>query len=164
MAFSIPSGLFDIYNEVCDELIDNNFIGKECTIIYPPRRIACGNCLSPVGGGTNSGLRGPRPNSFAPCPTCGGSGYKEQEVTDTIRLRIYWRNRDWLKVANTVNVENADVQVIGYASDLTKIKRADVVRLINNQTHARWDTEVVSEPFLHGFGKNRYFVAYLRRL
>ena len=44
MTFSIPDGIFDIYREVCDELINNTNIASQCTLYYNPTRAECPNC------------------------------------------------------------------------------------------------------------------------
>jgi hypothetical protein len=163
---SLDSSIWTTYTDVCDFFIDDNHIGKECTLIYPPIRESCSNCLiNPLGGGsTNIYLHGgPAPFSFGPCPVCGGNGYRDKEVTGTIRLRIYWRPRDWVKIGN-INIPDASAQVIGYLSDLTKFRQASEIRLVNEQGYDDFTMMLAGEPALHGFGKNRYFIAYLRNV
>ena len=164
MALTIPDGFFDQYYEAVNFFIDSEYIGRECTIIYPPKRTACVNCIKPVGTSTTSVYRhgGPAPFNFGGCPLCGGNGYKEVEFTDTIRLRIYWNRKDWIKVASNIVVADADVMVIGYMSDLPKFNRAIEVLLASSQNEAEYRAVVTGKPSPWGFGRDTYFVAFLR--
>ena len=164
MTITIPSAFFNKYIEACDFFIDNDNIGKQCTLVYPSRKIACDNCVTNnIGGSSTNSYRhgGPAPFNFGRCPLCGGNGYHEEEITDTIRLRIYWEHRDWIKVSS-VSFPDADVQIIGYLSDLPKLRRANEIILLNPK-YGSWRTVLAGEPFPHGFGKNRYFMGFLKR-
>lgn len=165
MTITVPDGLFDKYQEACDFFIDNDNIGRLCTIIYPAKRTECENCIvKPVGASSTSVYRhgGPQPFSFGNCPLCGGSGYKEVENTDTIRLRIYWTRKEWLKVANSIGIDDADVMVIGYMSDLPKLQRAIEIKLAKDQNEAEYRCTLAGKPTPWGFGKDRYFAALLK--
>lgn len=166
MTFTIPSGTFDLYYEVCNELINNNFIGNSCTINYPPRRVSCDNCVTNHFGGHSSNVYkpgGPAPFNFGNCPLCGGNGYHEEVDTDTVRLRIYWQRKDWIKIASVV-LPDADVQIIGFLTDLPKVRRAAEIILFDKVSNEQWKFALSGEPFPHGFGKNRYFVAFMSRV
>ena len=160
---TLPDSIWATYREFADFFIDE--FGSSCTLIYPPKRETCNNCtINPFGGGSTNVYRHGGPAPFqGRCPICGGNGFRESENTDTITLRLYWRAKDWIKVANNINVPDADVQVIGYLSDLYKLKMSTEIRLINND-HGRWNTVLAGEPFPHGFKKDRYFVAFLKRI
>ena len=165
MTISVPDTLWEKYYEACDFFIDNNYIGKACTLVYPPIKTSCAHCSTTHVGGTSTNVYvhgGPAPFSYSDCPMCGGNGYREEESTDTIRLRIYWERRNWIKVSE-IHVPDAEVQIIGYMSDLKKLRQADSIRLINDVQQATWNMMLACEPFPWGFGKNRYFVAFLKR-
>jgi len=166
MTISIPNSLWDKYHEACDFFINNDIIGRDCTIIYPPKRTSCANCTVRMIGGNSSNVYrngGPAPFTFGNCPLCGGSGYKETETTDTIRLRIYWNRADWIKVGG-INIQDADIMVIGFISDVPKISRAIEILLAKDQQESRYRASLISPPVPHGFGRNRYFIAYLKGL
>jgi len=161
----IPSGIFSIYYNAVDELINNNFIGKSCTIYYPPKKVSCVNCTVAHFGGTSRNVYrsgGPAPFTGS-CPMCGGNGFKEEETTDTLRLRIYWERKFWIKQGN-INLDDAEVMTLGFSSDLTKILRMNEILLVNEQNFIRDRYSLAAPPFMHGFGHNRYFVAYLKRV
>lgn len=133
-------------------------------LIFPPKKVACGHCTTTNVGGLSTNVYvhgGPAPFNSNYCVSCGGNGTREEQVTGTIRLRMYWRQRDWIKVSE-ISFPDADVQVIGYLTDLPNLKKANEVRL-NNQ-YGDWRFQLSGENFPHGFGKNRYFVAFLKRI
>ncbi len=167
MTFTIPSGVFDLYYDAVDFFINDNHIGKACTLIMPPKKTTCDNCVTNSFGGQSSNVYkhgGPAPFNFGNCPLCGGNGFKETEVKVPIRLRIYWSKKDWIRIVGNINVTDAEVMVIGFASDLTRFRQASEMLLVNEQTHLDLRFATISSPFPWGFGKNRYFVSYLKRV
>jgi hypothetical protein len=163
MTISVPDGLIDKYKEACNFFINNNIIGRVCTVVYPPKRTVCANCtIKPVGTTSTSVYRhgGPAPFTFGRCPLCNGNGYTETEYTDTIRLRIYWNRSEWIKVGG-VNFDDADVMVIGFMSDMPKINQSIEILLAKDQTEAVYRSKIIGKPYPHGFGRDTYFMAYL---
>lgn len=158
---NIPQGLFNKYNEAADCFIED--LGRDCTIYYPPKRIACVNCVNPVGMDHNVYKHGgPAPFSFGDCPLCGGSGYKESEVTATIRLRIYWSRSDWIRIVGNIVDKEADIMVIGYMSDVEKVKQATYILLASDNNESRYRATLVGQPLPWGFKRNRYFFALMK--
>lgn len=165
MTINVPTGLVDKYYEACNFFIDNDIIGRSCTIVYPPKRTTCSNCTVRTVGSTSTNVYkhgGPAPFQFGNCPLCGGNGYSESEVTDTIRLRIYWNRAEWIRVAGSVNIPDSDIMIIGYMTDLPKLKRATEILLAKDQKEAEYRTTLMGKPVPWGFGRNRYFVAFLK--
>lgn len=165
MTISIPQSLFDKYNEVCDWFIDNDNIGRACTLVYAPKKTQCSNCtVKMVGSTTINTYRHGGPMFFqtGKCPLCGGSGIKEVEYTDTIRLRIYWNRADWIRIAGSINIADAEVMVIGYMADLPNFRKAKEVLLASDQKEAEYRAIIAGKPTPWGFGRSRYFVAYLK--
>ena len=165
---SIPDSVFDKYREFADDFISENF-GVNCKLIYPSRRIACVNCVSGrsmVGSTSTSRYKhgGPMPFNFGNCPTCGGQGYKEEEQTTTIKLRIYYKGEEFVKV-NNLNVADADAQVIGFIYDLPKFNRANEILCDSDQEdYHKWRFTRSGDALPHGFKHNRYFIALLKRV
>jgi hypothetical protein len=167
MTFTIPSGIQTIYNEIADEFINSDLIGSDCTVVYPSIKEACVNCVQNTFGGSTPNVYrhgGPAPFNFGPCPVCGGSSFKETENTDTVRLRIYWSKKDWQSIKVPIQVPDGAVMTIGFLTDLPKIEQANEIILVAEQTmYKNWRYMLASEPFLHGFGKDRYFMAFWKR-
>lgn len=165
MTISVPPGLLDKYHEACEFFLNSNIIGRSCKLIYPPRREHCDNCVvRPVGAGSTNVYRngGPAPFSFGSCPLCGGDGYSETEVTDTVRLRIYWNRSEWIKIASNINVDDAEAMIIGFAADLPKIMRATQILLVKDSQTTTHPVVLLGKPTPWGFGKDRYFMVLVK--
>lgn len=166
MAISIPAALKQKYYEVMNDVfLADDFYSRLCTLYYPPRRVDCADCDTQLLGGTSKNVfqhGGPAPFNNTGCVYCGGNGYREEEVTDSVRLRVYWNKRDWIKTASVV-APNAEAQVIGKIVDYPKIAQANEIRLVSQQNEMDARFKLAGEPFYHGFGKNQFFTAYLVR-
>jgi hypothetical protein len=165
MTITIPDGLLELYEEVGDLFIDNPMIGVVCTIVYPEIKIPCPNCiLNTFGGGSVNVYRTGGPYPFeGVCPYCNGAGFKLETSTEDIRLRVYFSSRDWIKVSN-MQVVDGRVQCIGYLADSPKIRRANYINLVSEQSNYQtWSYKLASEPFPHGFSKRRYCIFFCDR-
>lgn len=167
MTFSIPSEIFALYKEACDELINNTNIGKQCTLYYHPTVTECPNCVFDSFSNKSAGVYkagGPLPFTIGLCPWCNGEGLKETEVTENINLRLYWTRKDWIKTGVPVNIPDADLMTIGFIADMPKCQQALYIRIISEQSnYGFWDFNLSSEPYPHGFGKQYYFIAFWKR-
>jgi hypothetical protein len=163
----IPQEVFDIYNEFADDFINDNF-GVNCTIYYPPKSIACSNCQTdPIGQKVANRFQHGAPSPFIArgCDFCGGSGYKESVVNETIKLRIYDEPKHWIKISSFANVADGDVQIIGFLSDSPKLQSANYIIVNSDQAvFGDFKYQLASECLPHGFKKNRYFIALLKRV
>lgn len=171
MAINIPQSLWDKYYEAADLFINDNHIGRLCRVVYPPKHAECTNCVVSLSGSSTSNTYkhgGPAPFNIGSCPLCGGNGYTQQEYTDTLRLRIYWTKKDMARIAafnkaGGASIPDGVVLVIGFMSDIQKIRQATEILLVSENTVEEYRFKLESEPYPHGFGKSRYFAAYLKR-
>lgn len=161
MSISIPQQVFDTYNRYIDYMLENDNFSRICKLYYPPIKESCNSCVALGGISSNVYQDGnPAPFNFNSCELCGGKGFREKEVTSEIRLRIFWRPRDWIKVGN-IAMPDARCQVIGNISDLKALMTCKFVIIASEEKGLNKDYKLAGKPFLHGFGKTRYFVAYL---
>lgn len=166
MTINLPPKLFDAYHEAMDLFLTNDNFSRSCTVYYPPIKEAC-DCNTNFMGGASSNVfqhGGPAPFGGSPCAYCGGSGFREKETTASVRLRILWSKKEWVKPGGNLAIADAEVQVIGYAADTSKILNAQFILLPSNQTALETKFTIAAEPFFHGFGKSRYFIAFLKRV
>lgn len=164
MSIEIPNEVFDLYFETVDAMT-NEWFGVQCTCIYPPSRTPCSNCVYNSVLGTSSNVyngTGPFPFENSICPNCQGEGFLLSYESDNIMLRVYYSRKDWKKVGIPLNISDSAVQVYGYATDLTKIRRAVKIGINNPQGgHDIYYYKLVGEPIFHGLKKRRYIIAYL---
>lgn len=165
MSFSIPSGVWQAYYDVCNQIfLGDDHFSRLCTLYYPPIKEACANCTTQWMGGVSKNVfqhGGPAPVSSSDCSYCAGNGYREKEVTETVRLRIYWNKKDWIKTGNIV-VADGTAQIIGKITDLPKIRQCNEIHIVSEQRELEIRAKLISQPVFHGFGKNQFFVAYIQ--
>ena len=163
MAINIPNSVFTKYNEFADAMIDN--FGVVCTLVYPPKReTVSGRPSSSLGRRSSSIYRSGGPQSHSSDFPLGDAQYKLTEVTASITLRVYWNPKEWVSVGfQAQNPENT-IQVIGYLSDYTNVKKATKL-IVHDQIkgHGPLDFEKESEYYPFGFKQNRYFAMFWKR-
>ncbi len=167
MVFSINTNVVATYNDVADALI--NDLGVDCTLLYPPLRAECPNCYSrTIGIGSSANVYRPGGPIFfqqgRPCPLCNGKGFKLTENTEVVRMRVYWRKKDWVDIGFQVDIPGNVMQTIFFLSDLPKIMKAQQIipnRNLQGFITARFDR--ASQPFPHGFLQDRYAIIFWNR-
>lgn len=165
MTINLPDDLFDVYHETMDLFMTNDNFSRPATLMYPPRTVDCNNCTTQWFAGVSKNVYahgGPAPFTGGKCPVCGGNSKKQVVDTDSVRLRTIWTKKDWIKLAG-INVPDAEAQIIGYASDLKNIKKAQKIKLMNHQKNVEFVFALSGEPFMHGFGRQKYFIAFVKR-
>ena len=170
--FEIPSELIDEHEWMADELIDGP-LGNDCLLVYPPSDSECPNCYYDYEGRRSTNVYktgGPAPfTNHTECPWCNGVGKLIQDVTEEIRLRVYWGGMEVnaaMKQFNNLqiaNVQDGLLFVIGYMNDLPRFERCNSI-LVNTAVRTdEWKCERISDCIPWGFRKNRYFAAMLKR-
>lgn len=163
--FDISSDLITESEWISDALLDG-YPGINCKVVYPPKDDPCPNCqLDPQTGRSASiyKIGGPSPfTNFSTCGVCWGEGHLYKEQSDIIRLRVYWDSKSWIKLAGQIVTQDGVAQIIGYMTDLNKIKRAKYLILNSDLQDIQEMRYVLSGmPVPFGFRKNRYFIGYV---
>jgi hypothetical protein len=161
MPFTIPTGLITLYQDVADSFISD--LGKDCKLIFPKKQIACVNCLTDSLSKRSSGrYKSGGPISFTLgtiCPWCNGEGYTYTEVTENIRLRVYWRPKDFLMKEIPIDKPGSVIEVRGHLTHLHKLSRAEFLEVHDNIRHhliSRFKR--MGEMVPYGLGTDRYVV------
>ena len=163
----IPDTIFTESHVISDAFLDGP-TGHVCELIYPvTKNSLCPNCIySPRKRQSSNVYKagGPVPfENHTICPWCGGTGRSSRAVTEDIRLRVYWRQKDWV-IDTPVEIPDGSVMVIGYMKDLPKVEKADKIRLgKSSQPYKNWVFERQGEAIPHGFSQDRYFAQMLKR-
>lgn len=159
MPVIIPDSVFDKYFDVIDSTFD--IFGVTCQLVsidkrevierddnnnYPDR-----NTINPHrrGGGTvNRGTK----------------TIKEVEVLTDIKLKVYWDNRQWVRVSENIVAPEGSIQTIAFMSDLQKILNAKALivhKEIKDKKEIRF--ERIGEHIPLGLKQNRYFACFWKR-
>ena len=166
-AFELPTSLVSSHEYIADSLIDGP-TGQDCQLIYPVTKNAvCINCVFSPRQKRSSNIYkagGPVPfENHTTCPWCGGEGRSSRAVKETIRLRVYWTQKDWSIFGPVENPESY-AMVIGYMEHLPKLEKADRI-LLNKELvqYRKWIFERKGEAVPWGLGQDRYFAQMLKR-
>lgn len=166
-AFEIPGSIISSHEYISDSLIDGP-TGQECQLIYPiTKNSVCPNCLYSPRQRRSSNIYktgGPVPfENHTTCPWCGGEGRSSREIKESIRLRVYWTQKEWSIFGPVENPESY-AMVIGYMHNLPKVEKADRI-LLNKEVspYRKWIFERKGEAIPWGLAQDRYFAQMLRR-
>lgn len=164
----ISADLKELIHEACDGVIDD--WGKDCTLLFPPARQDCPNCWYDSVHQRSSNLYQPGgPVPFEPgmvCPYCEGVGWREEQVSQSVRLRIAWSPAEFFrKFPPMMILPEGAIQSKGYLTDLPRVlqsRRLLVETSISPVIQAIY--ELWTEPAdSHDLVQGRYFVATWRR-
>jgi hypothetical protein len=149
-----------------DEML--NLEMEPCQLVYPPKNIACNNCVpDPIGNrSSNKYLTGgPMPFPMGGlCPICGGRGVKAVEVSETVNLCIVMNPRKFVNIGPQIQVTDGMIQTQGYANILPKVLKCDHLIKSAVQGYQDFSYKLEGDPFFLGnIIKNRYFYANWRR-
>ena len=145
MAISIPSSVFDTYNEAV------LLFTRTGTLVYPEKREACPNCYMDTMGTRNRSV----------------SSYKAVETTEDITLRIYWNKKYWVDIGIPLDIPDGSIQTIGYMTDLPKINKAKylIPKYDGIEAYDDMKYERMGMSYPQGFKQNttKYIVTFWSR-
>ena len=153
-----------MYNDAVD-----NIWSREILLIYPEVRQECPNCT--FNGFRSNGVYkpgGPYPFSNGMlCPWCEGAGFKMVETTETIKARVYYSQKEWVKVGPQVNLSNAAAQIILKLDDLSKVQQCKYCiphYYPNIDNYNNLKLQKITDFYPQGFLQNpvRYVVTFWR--
>ncbi len=162
MSFIIPDSVFEVYYNAVDAMIDSNF-GIDCTVRYPEQRTVCSNChFNSVTNSSSNQYKsgGPIPFEDGICPYCTGVGYVGSTETEDIKLRCYFEKKEWIKLGVELNVKDGGMVTYGHIVDMPKCSRASYIDVATGERgYGQRRFKLAGEPILHGFKRNKYFIA-----
>lgn len=167
MAFSIPSGIITTYQNVIDAVIRD--LGKTITLVYPPKQMACVDCnADSIGAKTSNryvtGMPVPTFKTVG-CEYCGGTGYKSVEVTENLKVNIYWTQKDFIKTGVGVDLPDGTIAIRAFLTDLPKLERCDSILVHNDIVgYGQIRFQRIKKPVLQGLGIDRYIWMYWQRV
>lgn len=171
----IPTGLISLYQEAGDALIE--FGRRICVVVFPAKKVSCPNCIfNPIGNTSSNRYKSGGPIPFTNgqiCPFCHGVGYIDQEVTDTVKLNVYWNPKEWLNILPPpvfaasaragqgvpFDYPDAVIQTRGYLVDIDKLMKCEYIKIDGEFKFVR-----ASEQIPYGMREARYCVGFWRRL
>lgn len=159
MPITIPESVFQKYYDVIDSTITNIF-GIDCDLIFVETIEEVSNTFDNIP--QNKSINAHRQNTGDYKRE--NKTFREVEKRETIRLKVYWDSKSWVKVGGDIVAPDTGIQTIFFATDLDKIMRAKylaVHQTIADKREYRFVKQ--GEPFPMGLRQNRYFGCFWKR-
>jgi len=159
MAITVPQSVFDKYFEVIDSTF--TIFGVTCQLVSID--------VLEIKEEEYDNL--PTSNSINPHRRIntdhnrGSIAYVEVEKLEDITLKVYWDRRNWIKVADDINVPDGSIQTIFFAKDLPKLLRAKeliVHKGVKDILDMRFQRSGDCYPM--GLQQNKYFGCFWERV
>ena len=162
----IPQYILDLYDTTVNDFNESNF-GVNCKLFYGTNRTICPNCIynEALSVSTNIYLTGgPIPFTTGVCPYCDGIGFKEVQASESIKLRVYYERKSFIKMEVPINVVDGAIQTIGSIEYLNKCKRCNhMIANSDLEIYNQYRFILASDPVPFGLTKKE-FIAYWNRL
>lgn len=159
MPITIPESVFQKYYDVIDSTITNIF-GIDCTLVFVEKIEEISNTFDNIP--SNKSINAHRQNVGDYVRE--NRAFKEVEKIETIRLKVYWDSKSWVKLGGDITVPDNSIQTIFFATDLDRVMRAKYL-LVHQTIADKREYRFVKhgEPFPMGLRQNRYFGCFWQR-
>lgn len=161
----IPQSLLDLYHSTVTDFNNINF-GVNCKLYYPSKPLVCPNCYQDTMTNRSTGIyKSGGPVSFTDgmiCPVCNGEGFKSNEVSDTIKMRVYYEKAKWIKIADNINSTETIAQIFGKREDTSKVMQAEYI-LLHSDSPELGRMETVLDGKIYPYGlSDGFFVGNVK--
>lgn len=159
MPINIPESVFTKYYDIIDSTI-NDIFGIDCELVYIEKVEEISDSFDNIVPNKSINAHRNKSSNFKR----GSKTFKEVEKKDTIRLKVYWDSKSWVKAGGDIVVPDNSIQTIFFASDLDKVMRAKYLLVHKNIEELReFKFTKFGEPFPMGLRQNRYFGCFWQR-
>lgn len=160
MSISIPESVFDKYYSIIDSTITDIF-GIDCTLVFVEKVEVISNTFDNIPDNKSINAHRKKTGDYKR----ENKTYTEVETKETIRLKVYWSNKDWVKIGGSdLVIPDNSIQTIFFASDMDKVMRAKYLLVHQDiETIREYRFVMFGEPFPMGLRQNRYFGCFWQR-
>lgn len=159
------------YDNIMDQWLSSTEVGHQVTVFYAPTYETCDTCQF-AGWGNSTINGGPKSPISGSCPACGGTCQKEIQVTDTLRARLYSSDPSGFSPSLLkklgISMTYPDYQMLMIAStvDIDKVKNSVKAQFYSDleSTVGEKFYELASDIRPHGFGKDKFFFCFWKKI
>lgn len=151
----IPQCALDSYKSITDCLIDE--MGISCKLIYPKVE------TTTVSVPDIKEQRTLQPMSAPYGFKHDSVDYKITEITDTIKMLVYWSEKDFRKLGN-VNVPEGGMMGITYLSNLPKIQKSSFIIPFDSAALPEYRFVLAGEPRIYGLTNEHLLTIWKRNV
>ena len=158
MPITIPDSVFDKYFDVVDSTF--TIFGVDCKLIYIDKVEEIADTYDNIPDRRSINVHRRDTGQF----NREDKVYKDVETTENIRLKVYWDNKSWMKVGGNMVLPDQGIQTIFFATDLSKIQRANYL-IVHNDISATKEMKFqqFGDAFPMGLKQTRYFGCFWER-
>lgn len=164
----IDSTLKEIYNDGETEMWRG--LGKPCTLIYPATKTVCTTCTTTLIGGFAGNVLQPGlgvPVFAGVCTNCGGQGFHDVIVTDTITMQINVDAKSFIAPFQRIIIEAPQdfIETKARLEDLPKIMKCSEA-ILNTELsgYKEYRCTRASEAVQSGMFQNKFCHILWRRV
>jgi len=150
MGINVPESVFTKYYEVIDSTFD--IFGVECLLVFTEtvEESAANNNVPDV---PSMNIHRRNQDQYRR----DAKTYKQVEKTETIKLKVYWDSKNFIKPSPSLVLPNNSIQTIFFMSDLKKINRAKELIVHNGiKDTQEMRFKKLGQAFPMGLRQNRY--------
>src|SRR6056300_1436994 len=127
MPINIPESVFTKYYDIIDSTI-NDIFGIDCQLVFTEKVEEISDTFDNIPYNKSVNAHRRRSDNYKR----GEKTFKEVEKKETIRLKVYWDSKSWIKAGGDIVVPDNSIQTIFFASDLDKVMRAKYLLVHDN--------------------------------
>lgn len=159
MPIRIPESVFEKYYDVIDSTITDIF-GVDCELMFIEKVEEISNSFDNIPENKSINAHRRKADNYKR----GNKTFKEVEKLETIRLKVYWDSKSWVKAGGDIVIPDTGIQTIFFGTDLERIMRAKYL-LVNNtiKDKRQYKFTMFGEPFPMGLRQYRYFGCFWQR-
>jgi len=116
MPINIPESVFTKYYDIIDSTI-NDIFGIDCQLVFTEKVEEISDTFDNIPYNKSVNAHRRRSDNYKR----GEKTFKEVEKKETIRLKVYWDSKSWIKAGGDIVVPDNSIQTIFFASDLDKV-------------------------------------------
>ena len=161
MPISIPDSVFDKYFDVIDSTF--NIFGVTCQLVSIEKR----EIITPHNPNNNipdrNTINNHRRNGGG--HNRGTKTIKEVEVLTDIKLKVYWDQKQWVRVSGNLVIPDNSIQTIAYMTDLPKLLKAkELIVHEGIKDYKEMRFQRTGEHIPLGLKQNRYVALFWSRV
>lgn len=155
MEYRIPSGTVTELITAWQSLADQSYeiFGSDCDIIYLDKTVSVPQTPTsniPPFNSINAKKKS-APNEYQ----YNSNIIKTEEVSERIRVKIYWTEKEWRKIFGSIVVPENHVVILSKLIDVAKLNKSIKMRFVDVNGNTYYFTRT-NEAVPHGFQKDRY--------
>ncbi len=161
----VPESIFELHDAIARDFISN--YGRDVILVFL-KRVQCDCAADSIGEKPgNHWVDGAHLPAHAFCQQCGGEGYRIDEITQTVKMAVYYAPKDWIKINSVLTLESTDgiIQTRSLIESIVLIEQCDyIVADANVAGYGPLKYKLKGRPVPHGIRGDNEVIALWQRI